>query len=481
MSAPSVRSSAMPTSAASSASRAAALSELLRASLTLVPEPPGPPPPDGDEALFRAACRDRCVHSLRLVCLVTIACALIWWPTDPFIYRQARSGLGPVLFMRASLVMVPLAVLLLLRLPRLRPHALVLFTAAISVCSAALGYYAGLMGRLDEPWFSFLLVGLYIPVLMPLPPGRRVALTLAIAAGLWSGLLVPFPGNLSSAFLPLNLSVQLNIFLLSLVFGHGLFVLNRHIFMQSRVIHRDAEQLKGYSAQLEARVAERTTDLRRLLAHVETAREQERTRVSRELHDELGQELAVLGYEAEALQRRCAEVTPGLAGPAGLADKVEDLAAQLEHARGTLRALVTDLRPRVIDDLGLCAAVQWLVERTEDRSGLRCALALSGEGVAVPDEVAIAAFRIVQESLTNVLRHAAASAVDVSVSITPGALDLRVRDDGAGVSAERLAAATGVGLLGMRERALCLGGEVLIDSAPGAGTEIRCHLSWPAA
>lgn len=458
----------------SSGRLAVRLSELLRANLSLVSAPGGAAPPEEDERLFAQTCVERCAHSARMISLLTMVGTLLWWPTDALIYGRARESLRAVTQERVTMLLAPLLVVLLLRLPRCAARAPLVLALGLAACCASLGYGAGCMGQLDEPWFHLLHVTLFIPVLMPLALGPRVWHTLVIPASLWLGLLLPFPQNLASRYLPLSLSVQVALLLLSVVFGHGLYLLNRQGFLQSRIIHRDAELLKGYSAELERRVRARTAELRRLLAQVETAREEERTRISRDLHDELGQELTVLGYEVEVLQRRCAADAGGLAQP------LEDLAAHLQAARRTLRALVTELRPRVLDDLGLCAAVEWLAQRTEERGELRCDLTLLGEELEVPEEVAIAAFRVVQESLTNALRHAAARAVVVRVEITPQQVLLQIRDDGRGVEAQALARSGGVGLLGMRERATRLKGSLTIESSPGSGLLVRCALPLAA-
>jgi signal transduction histidine kinase len=410
------------------------------------------------------------VHHARLIGLLTITCTLLWMPADSLIYHRAREELYAVTLWRCVMVCAPLIGFLLLRRKRRFPYTVPIFAVCLSLCCGVLGYSAGLMGQLDEPWFHLYYVIFFMPVLMPWRLSLRAALTLLIPLSLWVGLLVPFPENLHSRYLPLCLSLQLCMYVLSVVFGHGLFLLNRQSFLQSRIIARNAEALKGYSATLEKLVAERTADLRRLLTDVETAREEERSHMSRELHDELGQQLAALGYEVTALQQRYA------ADPTGLANQVEDLAAQLEHARSTVRTLLTELRPRVLDDLGLGAAVEWLVLRAEERGNLRCQLEMTGEDVPLSFELATAVFRIAQESLTNVLRHAEASAVAVKLHITTAQVELCVRDDGKGLPPAPSVDRPGVGLIGMRERVGRLGGTIQIQGQPAGGTEVRCLL-----
>lgn len=430
---------------------------------------------DEDERLFVEVCREHAVSSIRRIALLSIACTLLWMPADSLIYHRAQEDLFAVTLWRSAMVIVPIIVLLLLRSKRLRPYTLLMFVTCICACCGVLGYSAGVMGQLDEPWFHLYNVGFFISVLMPLRLGQRAVFTLLFAISLWLGLLLPFPENLSSRYLPLSLAFQLNMYVLSVVFGHGLFMLNRQAFQQSRIILRNSAALESYSATLEERVNERTHELGQLLNHVEAARETERAHISRELHDELGQQLAALGYEVTALQRRYA------ADPLRLDHSIEDLAAALEHARGTVRTLVTDLRPRVLDDLGLCAAVEWLVARVEERSELRCQLTMTGEEVPLSAELASAAFRIVQESLTNVVRHAEASSVSVTLCITPKEVELRIEDDGKGLPPAGSPQGAGVGLIGMRERASRLGGSFALSPRPSGGTAVHCVLPGGAA
>jgi signal transduction histidine kinase len=145
------------------------------------------------------------------------------------------------------------------------------------------------------------------------------------------------------------------------------------------------------------------------------------------------------------------------------------------------RDAVTHLRPRVLDDLGLGAAAAWLVSSVQKHSGLDCALHVEGEDpgavdtglTRTADDVSLAAFRVLQEALTNVVRHADATRVEVTLRFA-GGVSLRVDDDGAGIP--EAPSRTGMGLIGMRERARALGGSVVVEPRPGGGTRVRCEL-----
>jgi signal transduction histidine kinase len=205
-----------------------------------------------------------------------------------------------------------------------------------------------------------------------------------------------------------------------------------------------------------------------LLGRVITAQEEERRRIARELHDETGQSLTVLslGIEAAATQLRT-----------GQQDHVEERLASLANVAGgaidELERLVLDLRPAQLDRLGLVATLRWYVARLRSQTDLAATMSVHGEGIRLAAEIETTLFRLAQEALTNVIRHAKATRADVLLSFEPDALRLEVTDDGVGFEADRVAvAATSIGLIGMRERAQLIGATVTMHSSPGHGTHI---------
>jgi signal transduction histidine kinase len=202
------------------------------------------------------------------------------------------------------------------------------------------------------------------------------------------------------------------------------------------------------------------------------AQEEERRRIARELHDEIGQSLTAVRIN---LQRAMSSaevptILPYLKESDGLVDRVLQ---QVRH-------LSLDLRPAVLDDLGLVAAVRWSLDRTCRRAGLLGQVAADPPEILLPSEIATACFRIVQEALTNVVRHAGAHRVDIALTRSGDHLELVVRDDGRGfdVAAERQSALRGgnLGLLGMQERVALLSGRLEIESTPGQGTTVVVRL-----
>lgn len=213
--------------------------------------------------------------------------------------------------------------------------------------------------------------------------------------------------------------------------------------------------------------------LRALGAHHERRVEEERAHIAREIHDELGQYLTTLRLDAAMLEMHCAGEHPRIAERLGTMKRL------IDDTIHSVRRVASTLRPKALD-LGLDSGVEWLVEDFERRHGIACALHMPDEGLArVDDARATLAFRIVQEALTNIVRHADASAVTVRVDIDADALHLQVRDDGRGFDAAAPCAGQAFGLFGMQERAMVFGGTLRIDSAAGRGTAV-C-LSVPLA
>jgi signal transduction histidine kinase len=207
--------------------------------------------------------------------------------------------------------------------------------------------------------------------------------------------------------------------------------------------------------------------LRALAARLQTVREDERTRAAREIHDELGQALTAIKLEFTALLRDL----PAHEGP--VSQRSQSILKLLDQTIQSVRRIATGLRPTILDDLGLVAALEWAAEDFQARTGTRCQIDLLDVDIALDPERATALFRIFQETLTNIARHADATQVDVRLGKENGNLILEVSDNGKGISEEQASAGTSLGILGMRERVLLLGGRLTISGTPGTGTTVR--------
>jgi signal transduction histidine kinase len=213
-----------------------------------------------------------------------------------------------------------------------------------------------------------------------------------------------------------------------------------------------------------------TRDLRALSDRIEQMREQERTRIARELHDELGQLLTGIKLDFSASLRRLRDLrTPG-----DVVDRLQSAIGQVDIAIAMVRRIATDLRPAALDHRDLGSAIEDEARRVAARAGLRIRVSNRVCG-NVDSEPATAAFRIFQEALTNAVRHAGARSIAAKVTTARGELSMYVRDDGIGIEEDRLEKGS-LGLLGMRERARSAGGDLCIRSRPGRGTLVALRL-----
>jgi signal transduction histidine kinase len=216
--------------------------------------------------------------------------------------------------------------------------------------------------------------------------------------------------------------------------------------------------------------------LRQLAARVQAAREEERTALARELHDELGQTLTAVKLELGRAARAMAEehVTTHSV------DRMQSLIGLIEIALETVKRLCTELRPPALDHLGLPTALKWEAMTFSARTGLRCHVHADAELTALDKEQQTVLFRIFQEALTNVVRHAKASAVEVSLDERPGLFELRIHDNGVGMTEAQIRDPRSIGLLGMRERAEFIGGSFDISCQRGKGTVVSVRVPMVA-
>lgn len=225
----------------------------------------------------------------------------------------------------------------------------------------------------------------------------------------------------------------------------------------------------GDRRRAEAELRESYRQLRELAASLQTVREEERTAIARELHDELGQQLLRVRMDLSWLSGKLRQVSPALD------EKVGEMRQFIAGMVDSLRRVITRLRPPLLDDLGLGAAAHLQLEDFRRQTGVEVGESIRIEGVAVDGQIAINVFRILQESLTNVARHAAARTVTVALAAADGVLTLSVSDDGRGVNkADRVR--PGHGLVGIRERTLMLGGTMQASSEPGGGFVISVQI-----
>ncbi|OGG02968.1 MAG: hypothetical protein A3F83_05955 [Candidatus Glassbacteria bacterium RIFCSPLOWO2_12_FULL_58_11] len=211
--------------------------------------------------------------------------------------------------------------------------------------------------------------------------------------------------------------------------------------------------------------------LRDLAFHLQTILEKERRDIAREIHDELGQALTALQLDIHSLKKKLPEDDTILNG------KADSMLSLIDITNRSVQRISTHLRPALLDDLGLTAAIEWQFEEFEKRTGLQCDLELYGDDSALEEELSTAIFRIFQEALTNIVRHSGATRVSVRLRLENGGLLLEVKDNGRGITKIQASAPGSFGLIGMQERLYPWGGEVEISGIPDKGTTVRVSVS----
>jgi PAS domain S-box-containing protein len=221
----------------------------------------------------------------------------------------------------------------------------------------------------------------------------------------------------------------------------------------------------------EERIRESRELLRSLLGRLQAMVEEEKMRISREIHDQLGQSLTALKLDLSLIRKRLA--SDGLAEQSANVHQIERTVTRIIR---TVRKISTELRPGILDELGVVAAIEWIAKDFQKRTGIGCKVTVRGVDTVSDTIRATAIFRIVQETLTNVMRHAAASHVNVTLEKKDDTLIIEVRDNGIGIREGRIFGSKSLGLVGIRERVLLLGGETVIRGKPGEGTLLRVTL-----
>ena len=222
--------------------------------------------------------------------------------------------------------------------------------------------------------------------------------------------------------------------------------------------------------RVERDLQESQEKLWKLAANLQERQEEERKHITREIHDELGQVLTSLKIDAVWLARQKTQV------PIAWQDRIAMMTSQIDSLIGTVRRIGTQLRPHILDDLGLVAAMEYLLQDVRRRTGMIYRLSVPSEELAIEPTRTTALFRIFQEALTNVIRHAQATMVIVRLLQQSDTLCLEVCDNGQGISMQQLASRDALGLRSMRERAALWDGTVEMQGKPGKGTTVTVRM-----
>ncbi len=228
----------------------------------------------------------------------------------------------------------------------------------------------------------------------------------------------------------------------------------------------------------EQRLEETTRQLRALSSYQEKVREEERLSISREIHDQLGQDLTVLKMDI-ALMAKNSQKKPesdSNLNPEKITSELKRLSPIIDDIINKVRKIATDLRPDILDKLGLVEAIEWHAGEFEKRSGIKCVTHLTDEDVSFSPDKSISIFRIFQESLTNAARHSGATEINISLNIQNGWLTLIITDNGRGITEAEIEKSSSLGILGMKERVLILGGIWKIKGEYDKGTTITIQV-----
>jgi signal transduction histidine kinase len=253
------------------------------------------------------------------------------------------------------------------------------------------------------------------------------------------------------------------------------YVLKIRLARLAPAVHRALRETKERSERKRAveQLRQSHEQLRALSVYLQHVREEERMRISRAVHDELGQALTGLKIDLSWLTSRL----PKQMNP--LITKTREMSSHIDETIQTVRRISTELRPGILDHLGLVAAIEWQANELQTRTGIQCKVSNSLHRTILEEDLNTVFFRIFQETLTNIIRHAGATRVDVHLEEKEGRLILEVKDNGRGITREQMANVKSIGLLGMRERAALLGGEINISGMPRKGTKVIVSIPIP--
>jgi signal transduction histidine kinase len=245
--------------------------------------------------------------------------------------------------------------------------------------------------------------------------------------------------------------------------------LSRLVPSVHRAIREAKERAERRNAQEQLRQSHK--QLRTLSVYLQHVREEEQIRIAREVHDELGQALTGLKLQLTWLASRLPKTSKGLHS------KTKAMASNIDDTIHTVRRIATELRPGVLDTAGLLAALEWQATQFQNQTGIVCEVQANMQETVWDQDLNTAFFRIFQEALTNIIRHAKATHVEVRLAETDGQIVLEVKDNGRGISDAEIHNTKSIGLLGIHERAALLGGEVKIHGEPGQGTTLTVTIS----
>lgn len=420
-----------------------------------------------DDKQFELYAEQFNLQYLRAMMLLLGLSTFLWWPLDLVIFHKSSHSLWAFAGWRIGFMVVAFGSYLVLTYNAWFQKNLFLVALGIIIPGGiVLGYFVPMI-ELGGAWPYG---GLPLPLLTVLyltKLSRRTLLTFLLAIAYPVTYYLTHPKGLQYEMMLFFAGLFLFPVFLSIVAGHKIMLMMRQQRLYQDRMEKASGQLASYNKALVSKVNHQTQALQEIAQQAEQVREGERASLAQELHDHLGQVLTGMRFELDLVQMQvnAMEETEHL--------NLQGLDYMLSDVTETVRDVLTMLRPKIVAQSGLFAAIQWLVATMEQRKSFRIKLHLPEQEPDLDEEKAIALFRITQESLTNTLKHAKASEVEVQLEVVCEQLYLKVKDNGVGCQKHIAEHSIGLGLSGMKERAHAMGGVLTFTSAPGQGTTVE--------
>ncbi len=400
--------------------------------------------------------------------LLLALAALAWWPLDLILFADDPLALQTFAVFRLGIILAnPIFAYAGPRLRFLHPYALPVLGLVVMLEVAWAAGSMAVASQGDPAWFGFFYLAPVFTILLMAPLPVRLLINAGVSVAAWATFhlasLFLVPGHSLPALAGLSASQLAFTTVVTVALGHWLYQSIRSQLILGVRLDREHHALTAMTAELEARVAHQTADLQAVYRRASQARSDERRRVGRDLHDELGQELTALALMVENL------------GPGE--EAVAPLRAVIGRARQSLSRVLDDLRPRSLEAQGIDDALRETLRERCEAAGLTWSIEIGAFEAALSDAHAIAVYRIVQEGLNNVLRHADARSVHLALFQEGDRLILSLSDDGTGF-AETDTGGQGQSII--RERCASLGGEAHWSQPEGEGTTLRASLALGA-
>jgi signal transduction histidine kinase len=409
------------------------------------------------------------VGGLRITGVVMLSLVLLAWPTDLLVFPVGSSGMRAIFFWRIWVIATCITALTALSMSRfVRSHPFYVAFIAYTVPVCATGWLMGSIGGLEFPTTYGIYTAPLLTVLLVVRLKHRIAVTASLVAAYFLSFAAANPAVIAQPRFSILIVWTIASAITAVIAGHVVYFLLRANFRQRRDLDAMAQKLKTL-------VGEQSTEIRNLASRISFVQEQERARIARDLHDDLGQTLVSLGMQLEWLQMQVQKGTP-YAG--GVEKGLETARSHIGEIHDSLDRILAALGPRALETQGFDAALKRMVQALARRNGYDAEVNVGVETDSFSFAASVVLFRIVQEAVTNISRHSRAGRAEISIVPSGGRVVLRISDDGAGFDPAAAAGKGRLGLMGIRERSLLLKGDCLVRSAPGQGCTIE--ISFPA-